>query len=238
MLRKIWLIARREFTYNFRRRSFLFSAFGVPIFVFVLWFFIFGSAEETAEATGTLGDIGYVDLAGFLSDPVEEPEDYVLYADQDAAQAALLAGDIGAYFVISEDYLNTGLVDAYAFQGIPTGIEIQLEDFLDANIVRLAPPGLPIDRLLHPMDVRLVETGTGGEVDGEDALMGEFLSAIVFAMIFLMAVNTTSQFLMSAVVEEKENRMMEILVTSSRPLEMLWGKVLGMGALGLVQIVF
>jgi ABC-2 type transport system permease protein len=52
-----------------------------------------------------------------------------------------------------------------------------------------------------------------------------------------MAITVTSQFLMSGMAEEKENRMMELFVTSTRPSEMLWGKILGLGALGLTQIV-
>jgi ABC-2 type transport system permease protein len=43
---------------------------------------------------------------------------------------------------------------------------------------------------------------------------------------------------MSGVVEEKENRLMEILATSLRPLELLWGKIVGLGALALTQVAF
>jgi ABC-2 type transport system permease protein len=42
---------------------------------------------------------------------------------------------------------------------------------------------------------------------------------------------------MSGLIEEKENRMMELFVTSSRPSEMLWGKMLGLGLLGITQIL-
>jgi ABC-2 type transport system permease protein len=73
-------------------------------------------------------------------------------------------------------------------------------------------------------------------MEGEAAFMGRFMAPFILAFVFLMAVNTTSQFLMSSVVEEKENRMMEILLTSCTPLQMLWGKVLGLGLLGLTQV--
>jgi ABC-2 type transport system permease protein len=53
--------------------------------------------------------------------------------------------------------------------------------------------------------------------------------------VFIMASQTTSGFLMSGVVEEKGNRMMEILITSITPMQLLMGKVIGLGLLGLTQ---
>ncbi len=235
-MRKLWLIARREYWYNFRRRSFLFTAFGVPAFTFVMWFLIFSVSENVLGGTGQLGNIGYVDEIGFLADPVDKPEEYIAFPDAESAHEALLAGEIGAYFVIVGDFMNAGQVDAFAFEAIPEGIEDQLNDFIRVNLVHTVPEGVPIDRLLDPLNVKTVELATGNEL-GEDAFFGKIMTPVIFAFIFLMAVNTTSQFLMSGVVEEKENRMMEVLVTSSTPLQMLWGKVLGLGALGLTQVV-
>ncbi|MBE7512373.1 MAG: ABC transporter permease [Anaerolineales bacterium] len=59
--------------------------------------------------------------------------------------------------------------------------------------------------------------------------------SIVGTLIFMLTM-TSSQFLMSGLVEEKENRMMEVFMTSARPIEMMSGKLLGMGLLGLTQL--
>lgn len=236
-MRKVWLIARREYLYNFRRRSFLFTAFGVPAFTFLMLFVVFNLVESSAEETGQLGHIGYVDLSGVLDEPVESPEEYVRFDDEAAAAEALAADEIGAYFVITGGYLGNGQVNAYAYDGIPEGIENQLEDFLRANVARLVPAGVPVERLTQPMDTTYVVLSEDRTIKDESDVTGIFFKPIIFAMIFLMATSTTSQFLMSGVVEEKENRMMEILATSSTPLQMLWGKVLGLGVLGLTQVL-
>jgi ABC-2 type transport system permease protein len=68
-------------------------------------------------------------------------------------------------------------------------------------------------------------------------LFVSFFAPFVFGMLLFISIMTTSQFLMSGVVEEKENRMMEVFTTSTRPSEMLWGKLLGLGALGLTQLL-
>lgn len=235
-MHKIWLIARREYLYNFRRRSFLLTAFGVPAFSLLMTFIIINLAGDTFTATGQLGTIGYVDEAGLLVDAVEQPAEYTAFETEDAAHQALLAGEIGAYFVVPENFLQLGTVDAFAEANVPEGIQDQFTEFLETNLIAFAPVEVPVDRLLDPMNVKMVDIATGDVLEGEDAFIARFMTPFVFAFIFLMAVNTTSQFLMSGVVEEKENRMMEILITSVKPLEMLWGKVLGLGALGLTQV--
>ena len=235
-MRKIWLIARREYLYNFRRRSFLFTAFGVPAFSLLMMFVIFNLTDETFTATGQLGQVGYVDGAGVLADAVGKPEEYVAFGDSDGASAALLAGEVGAYFVLPEDFMQTGQVDVFAEENVPEGVEDQFAEFVQANLIASVPAEVPLDRILDPLKLTLVDIASGESMDNEDAFIARFLTPFVFAFIFLMAVNTTSQFLMSGVVEEKENRMMEILITSVKPLEMLWGKVLGLGLLGLTQV--
>ncbi|MBN2471415.1 MAG: ABC transporter permease [Anaerolineae bacterium] len=236
-MRKIWLIARREYLYNFRRRSFLFTAFGVPAFSFLMMFVIFNLLEGTFTETGQLGTVGYVDAAGVLAEAVERPEEFAAFPEAESAHAALLAGEIGAYFVLPEDFLQTGQVDAFAEENVPEGIQSQFTDFVEANLTLRVPPEVNLDRILNPMNLTMVEVATGESLENENAFIARFMTPFVFAFIFLMAVNTTSQFLMSGVVEEKENRMMEILITSVRPLEMLWGKVLGLGLLGLTQVL-
>lgn len=136
------------------------------------------------------------------------------------------------------DYLDSGLVDAYGHDAIPEGIEDQLAEFLQTNVARQVPENVPAARLLDPANVTVIDLRTGTEMENLNTfIVGVIFRPIIFGMIFLMAISTTSQFLMSGVVEEKENRMMEILATSSTPLQLLWGKVLGLGALGLTQVV-
>jgi ABC-2 type transport system permease protein len=68
------------------------------------------------------------------------------------------------------------------------------------------------------------------------ALIGVIFVPFVVGILVFILTMTTSQYLMQGLVEEKENRMMEVFMTSTRPTEMLWGKLLGLGALGLTLI--
>lgn len=72
-LRKIWLIARREYLFNFRRRSYLFTAFALPLIIVVVMVLVIGLLTETMESTSSFKAVGIVDKAGVLSDSAGVP---------------------------------------------------------------------------------------------------------------------------------------------------------------------
>jgi ABC-2 type transport system permease protein len=233
---KIWLVAKREYLFNLRRRSFLFGAFGVPIFIFIVMFIAISVVANDAENVGSVGQVGYVDQAGILSEAIDQPEQFVPYSAEAAARQALDAGDIGAYFVVRENYMQTGAVQLYALTSIPEALHDLINDFLLANLSARLDTHLDATRILNPVDmtVRVLDSG---RILTSDHIASLFLTPFIFVMVFMMALQTTSGYLMSGVVEEKANRLMEILITSITPLQMLVGKILGLGALGLTQIL-
>jgi ABC-2 type transport system permease protein len=68
-------------------------------------------------------------------------------------------------------------------------------------------------------------------------LFGDFVLPYIFSLAFVIIIFTTSGFLLQGVSEEKEGRVIEILLSSISPTELLAGKILGLGALGLIQVV-
>ncbi|MBZ0292232.1 MAG: ABC transporter permease, partial [Anaerolineae bacterium] len=86
----------------------------------------------------------------------------------------------------------------------------------------------PVELTVHIRD-------SGRELT-ENAIVGLFMVPIIFTIVFFMAMQTTSTYLMSSVAEEKTNRIMEILVTSVTPFQLLLGKIIGLGTLGLTQL--
>jgi ABC-2 type transport system permease protein len=236
-MKRILLVARHEFLTNVKRRSFLFTAFGMPLLIIALQFAIGYFVEQRSNKTGTLGQIGYVDLTadGLLRLAVDRPGEFRAHPDEQAARAALVAGEIGAYFVVPADYVEQGVIHAYGIKDIPRSIENQMTGFLTDNLLADWPPERA-KRLQNPMRLTIT-TLEGGQEIGEDSSIGVILVPFIFALLFMMAIFTTSGFLMQGVVEEKENRLAEILMTSITPLQMLWGKISGLGALGLLQVV-
>jgi len=235
MKKRYFIVARHEFTTQLRRKSFLFMAFVFPLLMVGINIFTTSWISKKEEETGTLGQIGVVDLSGVLVNEAEKPAEYVQFADEETAVSALLSDEIGAYFVLPADYVAMGTVEGYSKTAVSSGIERQLATYIEANLLADTDPHRAA-RLRDPAAVTM-STLDGRREFNEETGMAMVMAPIIFAMIFGMSINMTSSFMMQNVVEEKETRMVEMMITSITPTEMLTGKLLGMAAIGGLQIL-
>ena len=195
-----------------------------------------GIARPTVEAV----TIGYVDeLGGFQQYTNQGNITLVRFDTPDDATEALIKGDIKEYFVIPPDYISTGVIHRYTLEkqlaaspAITTAINI----FLTSNLLTGKVPAATIARIEAPLNLvttRLTETGAvAPEQGGYENLVIPF----VFGVLLALSIIFSSTYLLQGLADEKENRLIEILLSSVSPRQLLTGKVLGMGAAGLVQV--
>lgn len=88
--------------------------------------------------------------------------------------------------------------------------------------------------IMRPLQVETRQVTGGGERD-QNQVMGNFLLAFGAIMSIYMITMINSQFVFQGVLEEKVSRVVEVMAAAVRPAEMMAGKVLGLGALGLTQ---
>lgn len=237
-MNKAWLVAKREYLSNIRRPSFLFGMFGVPLLLIVVIVVISLVAVEAEGNAERIGAVGYVDLAGVLQ-PEGDPfgETLLAYDSEEAARAAIDARDIGAVFIVPEDYLSVPDIDVISQEETPRALRDEFTAWLVRSLGRDANlDPVVVERIQEPAALNIL-TLDSGRLIGENGLIAVVLAPIIFVMIFLFATQTTSGIMMSSVVEEKSGRIMEILITSVTPFQLLFGKIVGLGALGLTQLV-
>jgi len=238
-MKKMWLVARREYLYNLKRPSFLFAVFGVPIFTFIVWGVVFLVMSNSENNVGTNSKFGYVDLSGVLANPItpqDKPEQFVPYAGETAARADLNSKTIAAYFVLPKNYLNTGEVQSYSYDSVSETLKDDFAAFLLTNLSRGLEGKFPLERIQDPVTLTIHPVDSGRSLT-EANLPALIFIPLIFSFVFLMSSNVTSGFLMGGIVEERANRIMEILITSVTPMQMLMGKIIGLGALGLTQLL-
>lgn len=235
-MHKAWLVAKHEFLTNITKRSFLIAALGVPLFIIILMgviILVSVSAETDASALGVIGYVDQADVLAQLPDDLEAT--YRAYPDVEAAQAALDAEEIGAYFTLPENYFETGRVEVIATSNFPEALEDEITLILRTNLSGTMTDDLA-ERISDPVGNNIIRVLDSGREITEEGIFGLFLTPIVFTVVFMLASQATSSYLMSSVVEEKSNRIMEILITSVTPMQLLFGKIIGLGLLGLVQL--
>lgn len=240
-MNKLLLVARREYIFNLKRPAFLFAAFGTPVMLIGIFALSIFLSMNESKSLGDLNQVGYVDNAGIASPEAQIANEdarrlFAPFETMEAARAALDAGTLDAYFVIDPSYRQSGMVQLYSYEKPPEDLSFVISEWLVANLLVETGIQFPAERLISPADLTIRIDDSGRELTRE-SLPGVILFPIIFAVIFVMATQITSGFLMSGLVEEKTNRVIELLVTSVTPSQLLGGKVVGLGLLGLTQLL-
>ncbi len=260
-MRLIWTVIHYEARRQFLRRAYLFSTFGLPLLaILAVGSFIaidtFGTedddnepstalspAEELAKALEDYDTIGYVDQSGLFAAPTTPPFDSkVLRFETEAeAQRALKNGSIGSYYLIPANYLETGEVEAVAqnFNLDLLGQSDLIEGFVLNSLITDEATAPIYVRLQYPANItqHTVETSGESRTVSETDELARFWMVYLFSLILFISTMTSSGYLMQSVIEERETRMIEVIISSVRPMPLLFGKVVALGALGLLQIV-
>lgn len=245
-MNKIKTIAQREYMYYIRKPSFLLTAFGIPLLMVVVMTVAILIAVESEEFVDLNGDTryGFVDNAepALIDDAVVSEQYFghifVRFDTDEAARAALddrANTHVEAYIVIEPDYMESSAVRLYSYDNLPDNLYWFIDQLLMSNIAAGVEVAIPTARIAHPAELT-VHIQDSGRVLDEEGLIPLVVMPIAFAVVFTLAAQMTSGFLMSGLVEEKTNRIMEILVTSVTPMQLLTGKIIGLGLLGLTQL--
>jgi ABC-2 type transport system permease protein len=253
-MQKIWIVFEHEFISVVARKSFILTLILIPL-VSSLLYLVAGKinqgnnsensalVEMISPKESTLPD-GLVDASGIVAYiPEDLTDNLVQYSDEQSAAAALDQGMINAYYLVSADYLTTGQVEAYQKDyNVMSGLESSwmLEDTLRSNLLQIAqiPQSLYDDPLpdlaVNISKITVVEQPQ--QRDPDHAL--SFVIPYVVSLLFYIIIISTSSMLMNSITTEKENRVMEILLTSMDPETMLMGKILSRGVVGFLQFIF
>ncbi|MCK4452279.1 MAG: ABC transporter permease, partial [Anaerolineae bacterium] len=248
-MRKVLTVARHEFIVSLKRPSFIIATLAIPLLGIVgliVATYFGGQAGEFFERqfVGSPKAVGYVDQVGLFTPPLPEYEYlFIPYPDEEAAQEALFAEEIETFLLIPGDYLDTGRVVGYSKgRGLPAVISVSEERIRPFLVDHLLAGQVDADlraRVRAPLNLQPVSLSPEGEGSEDTAsFVANIAIPYAFSILLVMAIFTSSGFLLQGVSEEKESRVIEILLSSLTAMELLAGKILGLGALGLVQILF
>jgi ABC-2 type transport system permease protein len=235
---KAWRIALHEYQRHVFTRRFLVGLLSVPFLMVILvgLIFLIISMENNTRA------VGYVDQSGLLVQPLPAPTvtapdkqiEILAYPDEDAANAALQADEIQAYYLLPIDYLSTGKLKVVHVSDLKSPARSQFYDFLAVNMLS-GMDAQVANRILSGDEIIIQAVDGSREISSETGWLGLFIP-ILAALGFVIAMFTAGGYLMQAVVEEKENRTMEVILTSVSPNQFMAGKILADMSIGLTQI--
>jgi ABC-2 type transport system permease protein len=240
MSNKTLLILRHEFRQTVLRKSFIAMTFAFPLLA-LLGFGVY-QLVSNVSTTPVVEEVsvGYVDGVGQFGGHTEQAAvSLTAYPSEEEAKSALLKSEIKEYFVIPSDYLTTGLITRYTLErepDVPERMISVLKSFLLDNLLEVDGPQIR-ERAKAPLALISVRLDEAGSLAADQGGFGAFVVPYLFSILLVMSIFTSSGFLLQGLGEEKQNRVMEILLSSVSARQLLAGKVLGLGAAGLVQII-
>ncbi len=239
-MNKTLLIFRHEFMHTIKRKGFIIMTLIVPVLALLAigaFQLISTEAPPALETTS----IGYVDeVDGFNQFTTQGNIELVRFDTLDDATTALINGDVPEYFVIPSDYTSTGVINRYTLEKqleTPQVIATAIKNFLTSNMLagKVAPETIcRIEAPLNLVVTRLTETGA---VATEQGGFGNIIIPGIFSLLLALSLMLSSSYLIQGLGDEKESRLIEVLLSSVSTRQLLVGKVLGLGTAGLVQVV-
>lgn len=257
-MKKTLQIIRYELSSALRRPSFVFFAFGVPLLA-VLAFGVFTlikgdqgpkTISEQSEEDNSLFTEGYVDYAGLINMiPSDLPENILVsYSSEIDASSALENGEIEAYYLIPEDYLEDG--DLYYIHPetnpLSQGGQIWVMrwtlyvNLLDGDMQLASDIWNPGNINRRNLSIEGASSTAGdcttpGYTCESNALI-QLLPIGIMAIIYVSII-TGGSYLLRLVSSEKDSRIMELLLLSASPNQLLNGKVISYCLLGFFQVL-
>ena len=244
---KIWLILRSEFWRRVRSKAFILATLLVPVGAVALLTApaLFGYlAEQTDRTTVAVVDQSGGPLADSLV--ARSAGEGLTFrrtdASVDSVRAAVRDGQYDGYLLLPASLLEgEGTATYYSMEGGGLSLRAQLDGEVNQVVrqQRLTAAGASSSVMsVVGSEVSIstrklsAEGGTTSDSSLAFTVIGYAMSLIIYFAVFIYG-----QYVMQGVIEEKSNRVVEIVVSSVRPFELLMGKVLGIGAMGLTQMI-
>jgi ABC-2 type transport system permease protein len=245
-MHKIWAVIRREFVERVRQRRFWIMAFVGPLLLGgVIGYQILmargGSAKHIAVVDGTGSEVGVrltqlLDSGKAFQTVRVTPGPRVI----DSLTAEVDAKRLDGFLIITPDLIQTGKAE-YRGSNVSSLQSMEaLELSLNRGVVRarLEAAGVsPAVVAQAQIRIDLTTKKIAGGKTTEESSGESFILAYLMALLLFITILTYGANVMSSVLEEKTTRIVEVLVSSIKPFQLLLGKLLGVGAVSIFQFL-
>ncbi len=248
-MRQIWAVLRREYIERVRTKGFILSTIAIPV---LMVGFIALSAFMAMRAERFDRELVLVDRTGRIGAEVAEAIGAAGYAADllggeatlEDLDARILDDDLEAYIVLDEATLRDGAF-SYRSDDSPGSTRravlegIVVREVLRQRIAGLESPGevqALLDRGGHLEFERVTDDPSGADEISEAEKISGIATGLAGVFILYISMLIYGAFVLRAVLDEKRNRVVEVVISAVTPGRLMLGKILGVGSMGLTQL--
>ena len=241
---KFTLITSREYLNKITNKTFILSTLLTPLFIAGIVFFIGWLTSVNNERNK---NISVVDNTGYIYDKLKSSNSikYELLGDFSLEEARIISDTKSDYGLLYINNLESpkSIADSISFISeeassltIINNIESQLEKILTNENFKIE--GIDIEKInSKKIYVNLLqETFQGEKTTKSDGLV-KYIFGFALGMLLYMFIFIYGSMIMMSVIEEKTNRIIEIVVSSVKPFYLMTGKIIGTSLAGLTQFI-
>ncbi len=246
-MNKTWSVLKHELINTIGRRSFILLLILVPL-IPALVLGVLGLLNDNQtqsfqeifvqEAANPL-PIGVVDESGVIR---EYPEwitnsELIPVENEAVARQKVAEGKLEGFYIIPQDYLSSGQLTLVKKEVNPLTGFVQtntIDQLLDYNLMGADADLYRKYTNTAEFTYEELEPGISDTRDPND--MGNFFLPYAVILFFYITIFTSSSMILKVVTKEKENRVIEVLLSSLKPIQMFAGKILALGIAGLLQV--
>ena len=245
-LKKLGIIIQREYLNKVKKKSFLLTTFGVPILfagMYAVMLFVMLKAEGDSKR------IAVIDNSGIVMEKLENTKQLTFTqlseTDPEAVKNRLGEYDADILLYVSPLDSATKSVTATTYADRPMGmetaevIENRINDAVEAyRINSYDIPGL--EQIMEDVHSNVHLTSYTVDEEGKETISQSevyMIVSMVLAMALYMFIALFSGMVMSSVIEEKTSRVVEVLVSSVKSTELMFGKIIGVALVALTQFL-
>ncbi|MBO7198254.1 MAG: ABC transporter permease [Tidjanibacter sp.] len=239
---KIAIIAGREFNERVRKKSFIITTILMPI-AFVAIMFI--PALMMNISSDEKKEVVVVDQSGLVGNRLQDSSSlHYTISDKTAEEVAAENNDIFGILIVGKDVAtNPTNVQLLTYESSTINIENEIAGQISSIIEseKLKAYNIEdIDAILEaietPVSLRVKQLGESGETKESSSVLNIAL-AYIFGFLIYMFVFLYGNMVMQGVIEEKSNKVMEVMVSSVKPFQLMMGKILGIASVAVTQFV-
>ncbi len=233
---KIGLIIWREFITRVRKPSFLIMTILGPLLIIGgISLVVFLGMQENG-----IQNVVVIDKAGILTNKLPETSDIkFFYQPQDMSDSVFKAGPYTTMVEVNPLILENNTIQLFykdlPSQTVQNYLSTEIEKVIEAEKLRVnhVDP-VTYQRIKTALKVQLFDIDKAGKrsYDQAKAGIGFAIGYVIFIFIFLYGVQV-----MRGVMEEKQNRVVEVLISSVKPFQLMMGKIIGVAMVGLTQFL-
>ena len=237
---KILLVLKREYLTRVRTKSFILSTLLTPLaFIVMMGIVAYVSiVDEEIEKT-----VGIIDETGVLYDKLIEQNSsrYLDVSDlsTDSVKTIVLNGDMDGYIILNEQNINNTTLPTLVYGGSGGISFIQSVESDVRNVLRderLARSSVSDEvRAIFETQYKIESVKLTEDGEEEDNAVFGALFGFILGLLIFMGVFGYGAVLMRSVIEEKTNRIVEVIASSVKPIELMIGKLLGVCVLAITQ---